>query len=365
MSTIFAALNLADVEKTYVNTVGASLVFDAVQASFEMHNAEVQRMLSVFVERQTEDYTMRYQLPGGGELQELGDEDAPGSVKAGGYWDVAFPLRRYGAALSGGRVALGYLTVGQLERHLLTVFEQDIARLRSLILTALFENTNLTFTDRRVGSDLTIRRLANTDGTLYPPVLGSTSEADDEHYVSVEYDPASIDSTHDPVPNATAELVEHFGGQSTFGDPIVFFHNSDATSYLAALTGYAKVEDQFIRQAPGSTTDVAAGLPPNIPGRIHGRYKNAWLSEWAAIPAYYGLAVHLGAPRPLIQRVAPAATGLGSGLSLVARDAVFPLESAYYERHVGFGVGNRLNGYCVYMKANASGVYTPPTAYAE
>ena len=362
MSTIMSALNLADSQRTYVGQLGKALVFDAINQALAEHAADVAAALSVFVERTTENYTERYLLPGGGKLQELGEQSAPGAVKRSGYWDIAFPIREWGASFGGSRVGLAYMTVQELDAHLNTIMAQDLNTMRWRVLTALFEDTNLSWTDPKWGS-LTIRRLANTDGTLYPPVVGSETEADDQHYVGVEYDPASIDSTHNPVPNAVSELVEHTGGQKQYGNSIVIFHNNDATAYLAALSDFVAVQEQFV--VPGATTATLAGLPTNIPGRVHGRVDGAFLSEWRWIPAGYAVALDLNEPKPLIMRVDPSDTGLGSGLQLVARDAAYPLESSYYSHRFGLGCGNRLNGYVVYMDDESGGTYAPPSGYSE
>jgi len=243
MSGIFGALGLSDNERATVGSLGKALVFDAINEVLDRHNAELNQMLAIFVERETENYTERYLLPGGGRLQKLADQAPSAAVKRSGYWDVAFPLEGYGAALAGSRVALAYMTVQELAAHLKTIMAQDIGTVRTAILTALFEDTNRTFVDPVWGS-LTIRRLANTDGTLYPPVVGSETEAEDSHYLYTGYDVADIDATHNPADTVRAELEEHFGGRSTFGDNVVLFHHSEATPYFAAISGYAPVDDK-------------------------------------------------------------------------------------------------------------------------
>ena len=72
--------------------------------------------------------------------------------------------------------------------------------------------------------------------------------------------------------------------------------------------------------------------------------------------------IHLDAPKPIMQRVDPADTGLPRGLALVARDENYPFTSSFYSHRFGFGVGNRLNG--VVMELGTGGSYTVPTAYA-
>jgi hypothetical protein len=360
MSDIFGALTLDDTERVRIGTLGQEVVFEAIQEIMADWNADVQAALSVFVEKETDSYTERYLLPGSGKFQELGRKAPSAAVKRSGEWDVAYPLRGYGAALAGSRVDMAYMTVQELDAHLDTIFAQDLNTLRWRILTALFEDDNLTWTDPIHGS-LTIRRLANADGATYPPIVGSEDDLTGENHYSVTgYAEGSISDSNQPVITIRDDLVEHFGGRGTFGDNIVVFHNSSATDDLDDLTGYTEVAEQYIQY--GNDSDLAVNIP-NVPGRIHARLTGAWLSEWDWIPTGFMLGIHLEAPRPLVMRVDPADTGLSRGLSLVARDNDYPLQSAYYERRFGFGVGNRLNGYA--LEVSTDGSYAPPSDYAE
>jgi len=75
------------------------------------------------------------------------------------------------------------------------------------------------------------------------------------------------------------------------------------------------------------------------------------------------LGINLDAPKPVIERVDPANTGLPRGLALVARDEKYPLETSYYQMRRGFGVGNRLNGVVMFLDAGST--YTVPTVYSR
>ncbi len=136
----------------------------------------------MFVEEQTENFKERYKLPGGGRLQRRGGYAASGAVKAYGGYDVAYPLEDFGAQLADSDVALAYMTLQDLDRHLDTIFAQDANTVRFELLKALLNNTQDTFVDPLHGS-LTIEPLANGDSVTYPPVLGSETEATDTHYL--------------------------------------------------------------------------------------------------------------------------------------------------------------------------------------
>jgi hypothetical protein len=361
MSGLAGILNINDSERAFVNTVGQQLVFDAVNQLLADYNREVAQMVQIFIERETEKFKFRYLLPGGGKLQRMGRQAQAGAMKRTGSYDVAMPLRQWGAQLAGSRVDTAYMTIQELSAHLDTIMIQDLNTLRWRILTSIFEDTNLTFTDPIHGS-LTVTRLANTDGTLYPPVLGSETEADDDHYAETDYTVAQIADANNPVSTLVAEIAEHFGGIGSQGREFVYFHGNDQLSYLQAITGYVPISDQYI-QIASSTADVRTW--PNVPGRVHGRLSGAWLSEWDGwIPDTYGIMVLLGVGAPLIKRVDPAEVGLGRGLQLVARDGSHPMEQAHYENRYGLGCGNRLSA-AVLEISGGGATYAPPTAYSE
>ncbi len=364
MSGIFGALNVSDTERAFVNQIGQRLVFEKVNELLAQYNAEVTLQMGCFLAEITEEYRFRYLLAGGGRLQRVGRMGPPAAVKRAGRYDVAFPLRGWGAQLAGNRVDLAYLTLQELDKHLDTIMLQDLNTLRHRILVALFENTNLSYTDEIHGS-LTIRRLANDDdGVVYPPVSGSEDELEDhDHYWETEsgYAVTDIDADANPAVDLRDEVVEHFGGRGSNERNFVVFHNEDITAKLAAISGYVAVPDRFIRV--GEDTAVPVGLPV-IPGRIHGRLSGAWLSEWAWVPATYAMGLLLEVPPPLIMRIDPADTGLTPGLQIVATNFQYPMMGVHYEHRFGFGVGNRLCAAIMEISGGA-GDYAPPTAYTE
>jgi len=361
MGWLLGALTEADNERAFVGTVGQRLAFDWVTEYLSRWNEEVSLSLSVFVERQTEDFKIRYLLPGGGKLQRM-DSQAPAfAVKRHGYFDVAFPLYHYGAVLAGNRVDMAYMTLGELEAHVDNITMQDLNTMRWRILTSIFEDTNFTFTDDYHGN-LTITRLANTDGTLFPPILGTETEADDDHYSESAYAVSSIDDTNNPLITLRDEIAEHFGGLGSTGRNFVYFHANDQLPYLEALADYVACTDRFLQA--GASADEVAGWP-TVPGRIHGRANGCWLAEWDGwIPDTYGIMILLEVPSPLIMRVDPADTGLPRGLALVATDQTHPMQESSFEHRYGFGCGNRLSA-AVMEISGGGGTYAPPSAYSE
>lgn len=361
MAYKFGAMTLADVDDyTLLRNVGQGIVYEDLQMYLAQREADMMAALGVFVQQTTDLYTENYKLPGGGRLQRRGGQAQSGAVKATGSWDTAYPLEDFGAQLAWTDVVEGYMTVREFNRHVTTIEEQDRNTVRYEMLKALLNDgggSARTFADEIHGS-LSVQPLANGDAILYPPILGSESEATEDHYSETGYAATAISNTNNPYPVAVEELAEHFG-ESQGGDNIVTFINPAEEAETRALTDFVEVADRFIRL--GDDADIPVNLP-NVPGTIIGRVSGTWISRWRWMPANYLLSVHLEAAAPLKMRVDPAATGLGTGLQLVAEDERYPFRMAHWRHRFGFGVGNRLNG--VVTELGTGGTYTIPTAYA-
>lgn len=357
MSGIFGLLGLDDTERVFVNTVGQRVVYDAIVQLLDQYNADLQAAMAVFVEEETSDFKIRYKLPGGGRLQRRGGQAEAAAVKAYGGFDVAFPLEDFGAQLAGDDVALAYMTVQDLDRHLDTIFIQDVNTARFEMLKALLNNTQDTFTDPLHGS-LSIEPLANGDTVTYPPVLGSESEATEDHYLESNYAATAISDTNNPFVTIRDELEHHFGAEQG-GSNIIIFINEAETPETEDLTDFDPVTDRFTR--PGMDTDTIFGVP-SVPGRIIGRTNGVFVSEWRWVPSGYMIGVDPTAPAPLKQRVDPTDTGLGRGLQLIADETDYPLEMSHYRHRFGVGCGNRLNG--VIMELGTGGSYSIPSGYS-
>lgn len=356
MSEIYGALGINDTDRVYLSTLGQQVVYDAVQETLQRWNEDMQAAMMMFVDETTSDHKRRYKLAGGGRMQRLGGQGQAGAVKATGQWDVAFPLEGFGDQLASNRVDYAYMSVQDLDRHLDTIMNRSANTVRYEILAALLNSAQGTFIDPLWGS-LAIEPLANGDSVTYPPVLGSESEATDNHYLESGYAAASISDTNNPYVTLRDELEEHFG-TPTGGSNIVAFINNAQVSKTEALTDFDPVNDRFTQ--PGADTDQLFGLP-SVPGRVVGRTNGVWVVEWRWIPANYIMARHLDVPAPLVQRVDPADTGLGQGLQLVAESDTHPFSSSHYEHRFGFGCGNRLNG--VVMELGTGGSYSVPSGY--
>lgn len=363
MSAIFGVLGVEDTHADFLDHMGQGLVFDAINEVLGYHNADVAAATGVFVKGETEKYTQRWLKPGSGMMSPAGQDPfgpAP-AVQQYGSWDVSYRLSEWAEAISGSRVGLAYMTLQELDTHLDTIMERNLARHRQRMLIALMEDTNLTWADTKHGT-LTIRRLANGagDSVTYPPLPGATAEATDLHYLDAAYAVNAIAAATNPAVTLRDEIIEHFGGRLTTGTDVLYLHGSDQTAYIAAIAGYVARADDKIDW--GDDTDLAKTVA-GIPGWLHGRGWGVWLSEWAWMPDEYGLAVLLPKP-PLMRRVDTSASGLPRGLTLVAVDKDHPLQASTFVDRFGYAVGNRLSAACIEINAGG-GTYTPPTAYAE
>ena len=356
MAGIYSILGLQDTDRSYVNTIGQRVVFDAAQQYLSMSTDDMMKAFAVFVEEETDGYKERYKLPGGGRMQRRGGVAASGAVKANGSWDVAYPLEDFGDQIANDDVSLAYMTLPELQRHLDTVVIRDINTMRYEMLRALLNSASRTFVDPLYGS-LTVQPAANGDSVLYPPVLGTETDATENHYLESGYLTAAISNTNNPYITLRNELEEHFGTPTGFGNIAVFI-NSAQVPITETLTDYDSVAD--INLAIGANSDVPTNLP-NVPGRVVGRCEGVWVVEWRWIPANYMVAIDLDAPAPLKVRVDPAETGLGTGLQLVSTSDAQPLQNSHYRHRFGVGVGNRLNA--VVLELGNGGTYTVPSGY--
>jgi hypothetical protein len=319
---------------------------------------ELNLAMAVLVERETEDYKLRYKLPAAGYLQRRGPDGRYVAVKAEGQWDVAFPLRDYGAQIAGNDVDMAYMRIEDLDRHLMTVVSQNVATVRFLVLQRLLNNLQQTFNDDDWG-DLLIEPIANGDTVLYPPLPGTDAEATENHFLTSGYIVTAIADAHNPIITLRDEILEHVG-DSPNGTNIAVFITPTQETYVKALTGYVPVSDNAITLGDDTARLTSAVGRPH-PGVLVGRVNGCWIIKWRWIPANYMFAVDLDQPPPLIKRVDPADTGLPRNLALVAENEEFPFKGSFWRHRLGLGCGNRLNAAVMFFDAGST--YTIPTGY--
>jgi hypothetical protein len=360
MSALYGVLGVSASEAAFVQDMGQQLIFDAVTQLVAWHNEDLLKVENTLVKGKTTKFQMRHLSPGGGEMTPAGqDPHGPGpAVGRYGSYDVAFPLEFFEESFSKSRRALADMDLEQLDAHLDTIFLRDAEGRRRRMLTALFEDSAFTYVDI-INGTLTFPRLANTDGTIYPPVPGAAAGADDQHYRESTYTVANITNAANPMLDLLPELMEHQGGRRTTGVDILYLHGTDQTQYLNVIADFTAVPNEHL--IPGADTDLARFIQ-GVPGRMYGEAHGCWLAEWEWIPDTYGIAIFLPKP-PLLNRVHAS---LPNELTLVATEAAHPLEGAYYTSNYGYAVYDRLSAAVIEVSGDAPAeAYAPPAAYAE
>lgn len=356
MATIFGVLGMAD-RDTFQDTTAQRAAWELINEYAMKTQADLDMASAIFVQGETIDHAERYFLPAGGMMQAAANRTRPGAVKPINSWDVAYPIDDFRDQIASDFVATAYMTAKQLDAQVKGVAERYKNRKRFMILRALLNSTNETFVDQKYGS-LTIKRLANatsgSDTTVYPPVIGSSSEATEDHYIETGYAASSISDSNNPFVTGRDELEEHFGSGT-----VVAFINNAQRAKVEALTAFAERVPMATTPADNNAVLAEQGLPM-VPGRIIGAINDVIVSEWRWIPANYILFVDLEQPAPLKKRVDEPESL--RGFKLVAEQMDFPLTESFWMAREGYGVANRLNG--VVLELGTGGSYTIPTAYA-
>lgn len=352
-------LNSTDSQLVYVNTIGQRAIYDATTEYLSRWNEELNAFVSLFVEETTEAYTERYMLPGSGYLERRGRMALPSAIKATGSWDVGYPLEDFGAQVGGDDIAIAYMTLQDLERHLQTVLIKDMNTMRFEMLRCLFNSSTRTFVDETFGS-ITVQPLANGDSVLYPPIQGTITEATATYYAESGYASSSISDSNNPF-ETVGTILKARHGSPTGGAPIFAFHNSAQNAKIKALTNFVPYTDARIIPSTAANRFDPVSVPPNTPGEVIGITDSCVNIAWDWIPANYILFLHTGVPAPLKMRVDLQRTGLPRGLQLVSTSDSAPFTGSFWRHRFGFGCGNRLAAYV--LELGTGGSYTVPTAY--
>ena len=356
MSLLAGMLRIEDT--TLLSNLTAPEVNDAVNQLLARYEMERNAWQNFLVEDETTDWKTLYNIGAVDEGQEIGPDGRPLETRPTGQIESAYPIKRFGWAMGWNYETFAHMTAADLERVVASHQGGNAKRHLREQFRALMNNTNYTWTDPVHGS-LTIRRLANTDGTLYPPTYSSDSEAEDNHYLVTGYANTAVSATNNPFVTLKAEIIEHF---------------TEATSVVAIINSAQQAEIQndlpsFIDGTidgitQGNDTAVAtadAGL--NVPGTFIGidaaSGVRVYVSDSGRIPASYIYAQAVGVPKPLRRRVhVPESL---RGFKLEADEMHYPLYKRTFVDRFGYAVGNRLGAAVMYFHADT---WANPSAYA-
>jgi hypothetical protein len=362
MSTIFALAGLSAADYQFIRQVDNAILYEAVALYVAQANNAFMGAAASFVMTDTEKAKERYQLPMTGRMQRKSKQSKAKAVTRRGKIDVEYPLEMFGDDLVTTRVDFAYTTGEEFQSYIDGILSRANAAQRHEILRRLFNNTNFSFQDERLGTLTLIKPLANGDSDVYPPVLGEdTTEATDDHYKVSGYTTANISDTNNPIRTAVNEIDEHFN-QLTGGNPFVTFINSAEELAISSLTNFVEWTPNGI--ATGDNTDTVEQPLRPVPGRIIGKVSDSWISVWAWIPATYTVTIRQDLDAPLKRRVDTSESGLADRGVLVNTGSFsnYPLTFNEWTLRFGYGTANRLNGVITQMKA--SGSYDIPSAYS-
>lgn len=358
MSTILGLAQLTQEEYDYAMRNDRTIIYSAID-TYNMMIAEARQIAtSFFVQGNTTMGREKYQLPMSGRDEPIRSDGQPNVKRRYGSWNVGYPILTYKPQIGMTPVGEAYLTAQELQAHIDGINNGVDSTKRFEILKRIFDNTQTAFVDPEdTLTDETVEPLANGDAVVYPPVLGSETEATENHYLESNYASSAIDDDNNPYKTIVADLIHHFG-RVTGGSNIVVLINDAEREVTEALTGFVPVEDNYIQE--GNDSDILP-QPGNIPGEVIGRVSGATVSVWDWIPANYMFGRHMSAPAPLKQRIdIYASLGMGNLVNMGLLDEnAFNIDRWMYR--FGMGTGNRLNG--VVMELGTGGTYTIPTAY--
>jgi hypothetical protein len=354
MSTIFGLAQLSASDYQYARQADQALIYDAVKQYLAIANASMVAS-SIFVQAQTTRVKKRHQLTMTGYMQRRSEQSRVDAVARAGSYDVAYPLHDFGDEINSTDVDLAYMTPEEFQAHIDGALTRAASTYRKEVLTRLFKNTNNTVIDKRHGS-LTIVPIANGDAVVYPPLIGSNTEAQATHFIAAGYVTGAISDTNNPIKQIVDKFVKRFG-RRTGGIPVVVLVHTDERAALEALTNFVPFKPETV--IPGSNTDQVVNNS-GIPGEIIGTINGAWVSVWDYIPSGYMAAKHLGIPAPFMERIDPPETSLPSGLQLVLgpNAADFPKLFNTWRWRFGIGTRDRLNAVVLQLTA---GAYSIPT----
>jgi hypothetical protein len=335
----------------------AQVVFDMVNTSAAMHTERVNALLSGLTERITE-FRRKFILSAPVDMQPVTSDSSSKPVKPLLSYNVDLPLRRWGSKFGLDYETAAKITLAELEALTMTMLMGDGKTMKRHMLASIFTNTDWSFADDDHGT-LTIKGLANADGTLYPQAAGGTE--DSQHYLAQA---AAIADNANPYDNIYAQLKKHPSNNVGPSTPIVCYIPTNLVATTKALANFVDLAATDIRMGADNSEVVAAASLINqvkaFGDEVLGKCDGCWIVQWGALPPGYIFAHAQGAGPVLGMREQPEAALQGLH---TLRDTSSPvLQSTEMRRIAGFAVMNRVAA-LVYRIGDAS--YAIPTGYTQ
>lgn len=322
-------------------------ITDAINAVLQQYVPERNATQALFVQNEVTYPTERYRDGGADEGQEIGEDGRPLETHVENFYDVGYDLKRVGWALGWNTEQAAAMTVADLDRETSAKLNGNARRHTKEILKAIMKSQNFVFSDP-ISGNVTVRRLANTDGTLY-----GYPGSEDNHYLVTGYVASSMSATNNPFQLIASEIKEHFATGTRI---IAFINSAQRANVLALLPNFVDQPIAGINPGTAITTPIDPAL--NVPGEFLGTDGDSgvYVYVWDRVPSGYILAGCPDLQAPLRRRV-PQFTTL-QGFKVVAEEEHLPFYKRTWIERFGYGVVARLNWVCVQITTN--GTYTDP-----
>ncbi len=339
-------------DATLLTQVPETDTTSAVNAMLEAYERNRNEAFALLVDEQTTARQEVVKTAGLIRAQRLNRDGRPLEERVGAEYEVAYEWHRFGYALGWDREAYAYMTVADLDRNVIGVTAGNFEDHKVEAFRAIFTNTNHPFTDEQ--GSLTIRALANQDGTLYALPTGATAEAN--HYIVSNFTAATMSDTNNPFALLRAKLRVF----APTARVVALVNELQLPQIQAGITAFIDVPVAGISSGFGdqvATPFGDAAVPGTFVGVDGGTGVHVYTSNH--VPADYMIALVIGAPAPLKRRV-PQPVIL-QGFSLEAEETHDPFYKRHYRDRFGYAAANRLGMAVLQLKA--SGTYDVPTEY--
>lgn len=349
----YGFLELKDVFSQRVAESMVDVVDNAIQASVDEHNRQMDAILSLFVEPTT-GYKSRFMQTNAHRLQPLDDNGRARPIKIAGYYDVAYPIQSAGSAWGANYVTRAKMTVGDANRITLSMLDADMRWMRDHIIAALTTSASWTFEDEEFGS-LTIENLADGGSETFQILSGADTMATDTHLIG------EANAINDGADNALIRMYDDLVEHPENGGEVVALIATDLKASVIALDTFYEKSDPNIRLGSG-TAELVGDLGNAVPGELLGyeAASGAWVVEWKALPSTYAIGVTTQGAKPLRMRQDPEPEL--QGFKRVAEREDHPFLESQWLRRAGFGAYSRIGAYVARI---GNGTYATPASYTS
>lgn len=342
---------LEDVYDQRVATLDTQLVDEAVFASADFHNRQLNAVLDTLVERTTAR-DAEFHLPASGELQPGSENGTPEPTQGHRSVVQGIPMWRGMDSFGFNREAYAKLTPREMDKEMLTRESRNARWHWRRLFAAIFTNVAWTFKEKG-RTDLTVRGLAVTgDGSSYMDFSGALVTA--QHYTAQN---AVIDNSNNPFTVNEAILRAHPANTGT----IVSYIPSGLVESTRALAGFYPYNAGNGLISFGADVDLAsdeAGQYLGFGKSVEGVVGESVVVASPLLPANYVVSIVQGVDRPLWMREEPEATLQGLQVVPIQVDSNFRKWDFYVK--AGFAVRNPI---AIAVRQISAASYSIPTGY--